>query len=203
MLVSKHAPDFVGKTVGPDGNFAEISLQSLRGKKVLLFFYPVDFSFVCPTELIAVDRRMQAFRDRDVAVVGISTDSQYCHWAWREMAVDQGGIGRVQFPLVADMDKSISRAYDVLMNCDADGAGGDMALRATFLIDEAGIVQHATINNLPLGRNLDETLRTVDTLIHHQQHGEVCPAGWQPGQVGMQPNQAHVRDYLEQHGEQL
>ncbi len=203
MLVSKQAPDFTATAVMPDGSFAELSLANYRGSKVVLFFYPLDFTFVCPTELLAHHHRLTEFEKRGVQVLGVSIDSHFSHWAWRNTAVDNGGIGAVGYPLIADIDKSIARKYDVLLGRDEHGNGGGVALRGSFLIDEEGVVQHATINNLPLGRNIDEMIRTVDALAHVQKHGEVCPAGWREGDTAMKPSSEGVAEYLTNHGGKL
>ncbi len=203
MLVSKQAPDFKATAVMPDGSFKEISLSDYKGKKVVLFFYPLDFTFVCPTELVAFDHRVDAFQKRGVQVIGCSIDSQFSHHAWRETSTKNGGIGQVRYPMVADLSKNVARAYDVLLGCDDDGNGGTIALRGSFLIDEEGVVQHACINNLPLGRNIDEMIRMVDALAFHQEHGEVCPAGWQEGQSGMKPSADGVASYLSENAEKL
>lgn len=203
MLVSKQAPDFTATAVMPDGSFSELSLANYRGSKVVLFFYPLDFTFVCPTELLAHHHRLAEFEKRGVQVLGVSIDSHFSHWAWRNTAVENGGIGAVGYPLIADIDKSIARKYDVLLGRDEQGNGGGVALRGSFLIDEEGIVQHATINNLPLGRNIDEMIRTVDALAHVQKHGEVCPAGWREGDAAMKPSSTGVAEYLSNHGGKL
>ena len=161
VLVTKEAPDFKAQAVMSDGSFQEISLSDYRGKKVVLFFYPLDFTFVCPSEIIAFDHRVAEFEKRGVVVLGCSVDSHFSHHAWRNTAVENGGIGQVTFPLVADIDKNIARDYDVLFN-------ESIALRGSFLIDENGVVRHQVVNDLPLGRNVDEMLRMVDalSLIH-------------------------------------
>ncbi|MDX8378386.1 MAG: peroxiredoxin [Mariprofundales bacterium] len=197
VLVGKQAPDFVATAVLPDGSFnEEFTLSDLRGKYVVLFFYPLDFTFVCPTELLAFHHRLQDFTSRNVEVVGCSVDSHFSHAAWRNTPVDQGGIGSVDYPLVADLTKGISAAYDVLL---ADG----IALRGSFLIDRDGVVQHQVINNLPLGRNVDEMLRMIDALQYTEQHGEVCPAGWNKGDTAMRPDASGVADYLAGNADKL
>ncbi len=203
MLVTKQAPDFKATAVMPDNEIKEISLSDYKGKKVVLFFYPLDFTFVCPTELLAFNSRLAEFEKRGVQVLGCSIDSQFSHLAWKNTNVDNGGIGQVGYPLVADLDKSIARNFDVLVGRDEDGNGGAVALRGSFLIDEDGVVQHAVINNLPLGRNIDEMLRMVDTLNFHQKHGEVCPAGWKEGDAGMTASPDGVADYLSKNAESL
>ena len=197
VLVAKEAPDFTSAAVMPDGSIKEdFKLSSLRGKHVVLFFWPLDYTFVCPTEIIAHDHRMDEFKKRGVEVVGVSIDSQFTHFAWRSTAVDQGGIGPVQFPMVADVKHEISQAYGIE---HPDG----VALRASFLIDKDGVVQHQVVNNLPLGRNVDEMLRTIDALKHNEKNGEVCPAGWQDGDEGMTATTEGVADYLSSHSKKL
>ncbi len=191
VLVTQQAPDFTAPAVLPDGSIREdFSLASLRGKYVVLFFYPLDFTFVCPSEIIAHDNRIEKFKDLGVEVVGVSIDSQFSHYAWRNTPVNAGGIGPVQFPLVADVKHSIAQAYGI----EHPEAG--VALRASFLIDRNGVVQHQVVNNLPLGRNVDEMLRMVEALQFHEEHGEVCPAGWQKGAKGMKADAKGVADYL-------
>lgn len=197
VLVSKQAPDFTAPAVNPSGCIEDFTLSSLRGKYVVLFFWPLDFTFVCPTEIIAHDRRLQEFRDRGVEVVGVSIDSQFTHFAWRSTPVDQGGIGPVGFSMVADVKHEIAQAYGI----EHPQAG--VALRASFLIDRDGIVQHQVVNNLPLGRNVDEMLRLVDALQFTEEHGEVCPAGWQKGDAGMKPDAGGVADFLSKNVEKL
>jgi peroxiredoxin 2/4 len=191
VLVNKNAPDFKAQAVMADGSFKEIKLSDYRGKYVVLFFWPLDFTFVCPSEIIAHENRRKAFEDKGVQLIGVSIDSQFTHFAWRETPVNKGGIGRVGFPIVADVQHEIVRAYGVE---HADG----VAFRASFLIDKNGVVQHQTVNNLPLGRNVDEMLRLVDALQFTEAHGEVCPAGWQKGQSGMKPTAEGVASYLAQ-----
>lgn len=191
VLVSKKAPDFTAAAVLADGSIKpDFSLSDYKGKYVVLFFYPLDFTFVCPTELIAFSRRIQEFAHRDVAVIGCSVDSQFTHVAWRNTPVEQGGIGAITYPLVADVKHEICRAYDV----EFDSAG--VAFRGSFLIDKEGIVRHQVVNDLPLGRNVDEMLRMVDALQFTEKHGEVCPAGWTQGDKGMKPNREGVASYL-------
>lgn len=214
MLVTKPAPDFKAQAIMPDNTFKEVSLSDYRGKKIVLFFYPLDFTFVCPTEIIAFDHRLAEFEKRGVQVLGCSVDSRYSHWAWKNTDVNKGGIGNVKYPIIADLDKSIAREYDVLVDAEeayvdtGDGetattVGGGVALRASFLIDEEGKVRHAVINDLPLGRNIDEMLRMVDALAFNQEHGEVCPAGWQDGEDGMKDTADGVAGYLSNHAEEL
>lgn len=190
ILVARTAPDFTAQAVTPCGCIENFTLSSLRGKYVVLFFWPLDFTFVCPTEIIAHNRRLEKFRDRGVEVVGVSIDSQFTHAAWRNTPVAQGGIGSVGFTMVADVKHEITRAYGI------EHPEVGVALRASFLIDCDGVVQHQVVNNLPLGRNVDEMLRLVDALQFTEQHGEVCPAGWQKGDTGMQPDAQGVATYL-------
>ena len=197
ILVTKEAPNFVAPAVMPDGSIIEdFKLSDLLGKYVILFFWPLDFTFVCPTEIIAHDKRVAHFKERNVEIVGVSIDSQFTHFAWRNTAVDDGGIGPIQYPMVADITHDITRAYGVE---HPDG----VALRASFLIDKGGIVQHQVVNNLPLGRNVDEMLRMVDALQFTEEYGEVCPSGWNKGESGMTPNADGVSDYLSKHSEDL
>ncbi|NCO35307.1 MAG: alkyl hydroperoxide reductase [Armatimonadetes bacterium CG2_30_59_28] len=197
VLVTQEAPDFTAAAVMPDGTIkGDFKLSDLRGKHVVLFFWPLDFTFVCPTEIIAHDKRLEAFKERGVEVVGVSIDSQFTHFAWKGTPVNKGGIGDVQFPMVADVNHSITQAYGV------EHPNG-VALRASFLIDKDGIVQHQVVNNLPLGRNVDEMLRLVDALQFTEEHGEVCPAGWQKGQDGMKADADGVARYLSSHAEEL
>ncbi len=207
MLVTKPAPNFKQIAIMPDNSFKEICLSDYKGKKVVLFFYPLDFTFVCPTELIAFDKRLSEFDSRNTVVIGCSIDSKWSHYAWKNTPVEKGGIGNVQYPIIADIDKSIARTYEVLIGAknvtvfddeseSNTSVGGSIALRGSFLIDEEGIVRHSVINDLPLGRNIDEMLRMIDALTHNQQHGEVCPAGWQNGEDAMAESPAGVSSYL-------
>jgi peroxiredoxin 2/4 len=196
VLVNRQAPDFKAQAVMPDGSIKELKLADYRGRHVLLFFWPLDFTFVCPSEIIAFDHRRKAFEKAGVQLIGVSIDSQFTHHAWRETPVERGGIGRVGFPIVADVSHEIVRAYGVEHQ---DG----VAFRASFLIDKAGVVQHQTVNNLPLGRNVDEMLRLVDALQFTEEHGEVCPAGWKKGEAGMKPTAEGVASYLSKHAEAL
>lgn len=196
VLVNKPAPDFKAQAVMADGSFKEIKLSDYRGKHVVLFFWPLDFTFVCPSEIIAHENRRKAFEEKGVQLIGVSIDSQFTHFAWRETPVNKGGIGRVGFPILADVQHEIVRAYGVE---HADG----VAFRASFLIDKNGIVQSQQVNNLPLGRNVDEMLRLVDALQFTEAHGEVCPAGWQKGEAGMKPTAEGVASYLAKHAEAL
>ena len=197
VLVTQQAPDFTAPAVMPNGTIREdFKLSELRGRYVVLFFWPLDFTFVCPTEIIAHDHRVDQFKKLNVEVVGVSIDSQFTHFAWRNTPVAEGGIGAVQFPIVADIKHDITRAYGV------EHPGG-VALRASFLIDRNGVVQHEVVNNLPLGRNVDEMLRLVEALQFTEEHGEVCPAGWHKGDAGMKPTAEGVSQYLSKHEKKL
>ena len=214
MLVTKPAPEFKTQAVMPDNSIQEVSLSDYNGKKVVLFFYPLDFTFVCPTELLAFDKRLAEFEKRGVQVLGCSVDSRWSHLAWKNTDVNKGGIGNVKYPLLQDLDKSIARNYDVLVGAkdayvETDNVaenttvGGAVALRGSFLIDEKGVIRHAVLNDLPLGRNIDEMLRMIDALAYHQKHGEVCPAGWKDGDNAMKESPEGVADYLSNNAEKL
>jgi len=198
VLVGKPAPDFTAPAVLASGEIVDaFNLSDLKGKYTVLFFWPLDFTFVCPTEIIAHDRRLNAFKKRGVSVVGVSIDSQFTHFAWRNTPVEAGGIGAIRFPMVADVKHDITRAYGI----EHPDAG--VAMRASFLVDRDGIVQHQVVNNLPLGRNVDEMLRMVDALKFTEENGEVCPAGWNQGDEGMTPNTDGVADYLAANSQKL
>jgi len=198
VLVGKQAPDFQATAVLADGSLkADFKLSDYKDHYVVLFFYPLDFTFVCPTELIAFSKRNQEFAARGVQVIGCSIDSQFSHIAWRNTPVDQGGIGAVTYPLVADVKHEICKAYDV------EFAAAGVAFRGSFLIDKNGVVRHQVVNDLPLGRNVDEMLRMVDALQFTEKYGEVCPAGWNKGDVGMAPNKDGVAAYLTDNAEKL
>ena len=214
MLVTKKAPEFKTQAVMPDNSIQEVSLSDYKGKKVVLFFYPLDFTFVCPTELLAFDKRLGDFKSRDTQVLGCSVDSRWAHLAWKNADVNNGGIGNVQYPLLQDLDKSIARNYDVLVGAssvmveteegvEATSIGGGVALRGSYLIDEEGVIRHAVLNDLPLGRNIDEMLRMIDALTHHQKHGEVCPAGWKDGDTAMAESPEGVASYLSDNSDKL
>jgi peroxiredoxin (alkyl hydroperoxide reductase subunit C) len=193
-LVTQEAPDFTANAVLPDNTFAPLTLSSYRGKYVLLFFYPLDFTFVCPSEIIAFDKRLAEFKAKNCEVIGVSVDSRFTHYAWKNTPVENGGIGQIKYPLVEDLTKSIARSYGVLFN-DA------VALRGLFLIDTKGVVRHAVINDLPLGRSVGEALRMVDALQFVETHGDqVCPANWQEGEEAMKPTADGVASYLAKHG---
>lgn len=187
--IQKEAPDFSALAVMPDGSFKELSLRNYRGKYVVLFFYPLDFTFVCPTELIALDEKLDEFKKRSAEVIGISVDSQYSHYTWRNLPREQGGVGPLGYPLVSDLDKAISTAYGVLLEKPG------VSLRGVFIIDKNGILRHITINDLPLGRDVDEILRVLDAIQFNEQYGEVCPANWKKGEEGMKPDQKGLRAY--------
>jgi len=181
VLVSREAPNFKATAVMPDGSFKEISLQDYRGKYVLLFFWPLDFTFVCPTEIIAFSDRAADFEKLGVQILGCSIDSHFTHLAWRNTPRKAGGIGEVKYPLIADLDKKISEAYGVLLP-------NGVALRGLFFIDKDGIVRHEVVNDLPLGRSVDEALRIVKAWQYYEQHGEVCPANWHEGDPTIKPD---------------
>lgn len=198
VLVGKQAPDFTAIAVMGDNTINEnfnLSAQ-IKDKYGVIFFYPLDFTFVCPSELLAFDHRLKEFQDRNVEVIGVSIDSHFTHLAWKNTAVNNGGIGQVKYPLVADLNHSIMKAYDVEHDLG-------IAFRGTFLIDKAGVVRHQVVNDLPLGRNMDELLRVIDALQFTEVHGEVCPAGWKKGDEGMKASPEGVAEYLAKHGEAL
>ncbi len=198
-LVTKQAPDFTAAAVTGSGEIVD-ALQfseARKGKYAVLVFYPLDFTFVCPSELIALNHRMEAFKKRNVEVFAVSVDSQFTHNAWRNTAEKDGGIGPLEYTLVADTSHAICQSYGV----ELEGAG--IALRGTFLIDRDGLVRHQVVNDLPLGRDMDELLRMVDALQFFEEHGEVCPAGWSEGKAGMQADPNGVASYLADHAEEL
>jgi peroxiredoxin 2/4 len=199
VLVGKSAPDFTAQAVMPNNEInANFNLKDyLQGKVGVLFFYPLDFTFVCPSEIIAFNNRLKEFKTRGAEVIAISVDSQFTHLAWKNTEVNKGGIGQVQFPMVADLTKQIARDYDVLI----EGAG--VALRGTFLIDKEGVVRHQLVNDLPLGRNIEEAIRMVDALNFFEENGEVCPAGWNKGKEGMEASPEGVAKYLSGNAEGL
>jgi peroxiredoxin (alkyl hydroperoxide reductase subunit C) len=198
VLVGKKAPDFTAPAVLGDGSIVDSFTLSdeIKGKQAVIFFYPLDFTFVCPSELIAFDHRLEEFKKRGVEVIGISIDSHFSHNAWRNTAINDGGIGPVGYPLVADITHSICKDYDV------ESEGG-VAYRGSFLIDAEGTVRHQVVNDLPLGRNVDEMLRMVDALQFHEEHGEVCPAGWTQGDSGMKDTPEGVAAYLTENAGKL
>ncbi|MEY4768731.1 MAG: hypothetical protein RL637_1370 [Pseudomonadota bacterium] len=199
VLVGKQAPDFTVPAVLANGDIVgDFSFsQATAGKYAVVFFYPLDFTFVCPSELIALDHRIEEFTRRGVEVVAVSIDSHYTHNAWRNTAIEAGGIGAVRYTLAADIDHGICQAYDV------EAAAPAVAYRGSFLIDKNGVVRHQVVNDLPLGRNIDELLRMVDALQFFEEHGEVCPAGWKKGDAGMNATPAGVAEYLSQNAANL
>ncbi|WP_432456088.1 MULTISPECIES: peroxiredoxin C [unclassified Agarivorans] len=199
VLVGRPAPDFTAAAVLGNGEIVDSFTLSehIKGKAAVVFFYPLDFTFVCPSELIAFDHRFKDFQAKGVEVIGVSIDSQFSHNAWRNTAIEDGGIGAVQYPLIADVKHEICKAYDV----EHPEAG--VAFRGSFLIDTAGVVRHQVVNDLPLGRNIDEMLRMVDALNFHEEHGEVCPAQWEQGKEAMDASPEGVAKYLSANAEGL
>ena len=199
VLVTRQAPDFTSSAVLGNGEIVDNFnfKKHVNGKAAVLFFYPLDFTFVCPSELIAFDHRYEEFKKRGVEVVGVSIDSQFTHNAWRNTPTENGGIGAVKYALAADVKHDIAKAYGI----EHPEAG--VALRASFLIDKNGVVRHQVVNDLPLGRNIDEMLRMVDALQFHEEHGEVCPAQWEKGKEGMKDNPEGVAKYLKQNADKL
>jgi peroxiredoxin (alkyl hydroperoxide reductase subunit C) len=191
-LVTKEAPDFAAQAVMGDNTFEELKLSSYRGKYVVLFFYPLDFTFVCPSEIIAFDAELEKFKERNAEVVGVSVDSHFTHLAWKNTARDQGGIGDIQYPLVADLNKNISRDYGIRSD-------DSVALRGLFLFDKDGIVRHELVNELGLGRSVEEAIRMLDALQFTEDHGDVCPANWHKGDEAMKPTADGVAAYLAKH----
>ena len=191
-FVTKEAPDFTAQAVMPDNSFQEISLSQYRGKHVILFFYPLDFTFVCPSEIIAFDKALAEFEAKNCQVLGASVDSHFTHLAWKNTPRNQGGIGKIGYPLVADLSKQISIDYSVLLE-------GGIALRGLFLIDKEGVLRHAVINDLPIGRSVPEALRVLTALQHFEEHGDVCPANWREGEEAMKPSAEGVAEYLAKH----
>jgi alkyl hydroperoxide reductase subunit AhpC len=189
-LVQKPAPDFKARAV-VKGRFEEFSLADCRGQYVVVFFYPLDFTFVCPTEILAFNDKLDEFKKRNTTVIGISVDSEYTHLAWINTPRKQGGLGGLNYPLVSDLNKKIARAYGVLTGDET------VALRGLFLLDREGVVRHELVNDLPLGRNVDEVIRLLDALQHFEQHGEVCPANWKPGSKSMKADPVKSREYFE------
>ena len=189
VLVTQQAPDFKAQAVMPDGQFKEISLSDYKGQYVVLFFWPLDFTFVCPTEIIAFSDRASEFSALGVQILGVSIDSHFTHLAWTNTERKDGGIGKTEYPLIADLNKQISRDYDVLLD-------GGLALRGLFLIDKEGVVRHQVVNDLPLGRNVDEALRMVKALQFVEANGEVCPANWQDGSRTIKPNVDDSKEFF-------
>lgn len=192
-LVTEQAPDFTADAVMPDNSFGQITLSALKGKYVVLFFYPLDFTFVCPSEILAFNKKLDEFKQRNCEVIGVSVDSKFTHLAWKNTKLEDGGIGDIKYTLVSDLNKNIARSYGILFN-DA------VALRGLFLIDTKGIVRHSVINDLPLGRSVDEALRMVTALQFVETHGDqVCPANWKEGEEAMKPTAGGVAAYLAKH----
>lgn len=192
VMVTKDAPDFTATAVMPDNSFQDLTLSSYRGKYVVLFFYPLDFTFVCPSEILAFDKAIDEFRKRNCEVIGVSVDSHFTHLAWKKTPVEKGGLGNIRYPLVSDLSKSISLAYSVLLE-------GGLALRGLFLVDKEGKIRHMVVNDLPIGRSVDEALRVLDALQFHEKYGDVCPANWKPGEEAMKPTDEGVSAYLAKH----
>jgi len=188
-LVQQSAPGFKSQAVMPDGSFQEVSLEDYRGQYVMLFFYPLDFTFVCPTEIIAFSDAAAAFKERNVQLLSCSVDSHFTHLAWRNTARNEGGLGDIQFPMLADLNKKIAEDYGVLLD-----AG--ISLRGLFLIDKEGVVRHQLVNDLPLGRSVDEALRLIDALQFFEENGEVCPANWKKGDLTIKPSPADSQEYF-------
>lgn len=199
VLVTRQAPDFTAAAVMGNGEIVDnFNLKKhLNGRPAVIFFWPMDFTFVCPSELIAFDHRYEEFKKRGVEVIGVSMDSEFVHNAWRNTAIDDGGIGPVQYPMIADIKHDIMRAYGV----EFPEAG--VALRGSFLVNKNGVVRHQVVNDLPLGRNVDEMLRMVDALQFHEEHGDVCPAQWEKGQEGMNASPKGVADFLKKNSGKL
>jgi peroxiredoxin (alkyl hydroperoxide reductase subunit C) len=198
VLVGKQAPDFTAAAVlGNNEIDGAFNLKKhIKGSHAVVYFYPLDFTFVCPSEIIAFDRRIEEFKSRKVEVIGVSIDSHFTHLAWKNTPVEKGGIGQVRYPLVADIKHEICKAYDV-------EAEGGVAYRGSFLIDKSGVVRHQVVNDLPLGRNIDEMLRMIDALQFTEKHGEVCPAGWSKGKAGMNASPEGVAKYLAKYSNEL
>jgi len=198
FLIGKKAPDFKAVAVMGDSSVNENFVLSkfLSGKKGIIFFYPLDFTFVCPSEIIAFDKKLEEFKKKNIEVIGISIDSHFSHLAYKNTTINNGGIGNIKYPLVSDITKDISRSYDVLIN-------QSIALRGTFLIDENFVIRHQVVNDLPLGRSVDEALRMVDALDFHQKHGEVCPANWKPGKATIKPDTEGIKNYLSENSDEI
>ena len=199
VLVTRQAPDFTSSAVLGNGEIVNNFnfKKHVNGKAAVLFFYPLDFTFVCPSELIAFDHRYEEFKKRGIEVVGVSIDSEFTHNAWRNTPTENGGIGAVKYALAADVKHEIAKAYGI------EHPEEGVALRASFLIDKNGVVRHQIVNDLPLGRNIDEMLRMVDALQFHEEHGEVCPAQWEKGKEGMKDSPEGVAKYLKQNADKL
>ncbi len=198
FLIGKKAPDFKAVAIMGDSSVNENFVLSkfLSGKKGIIFFYPLDFTFVCPSEIIAFDKKLEEFKKKNTEVIGISIDSHFSHLAYKNTTINNGGIGNIKYPLVSDITKDISLSYDVLIN-------QSIALRGTFLIDENFVIRHQVVNDLPLGRSVDEALRMVDALDFHQKHGEVCPANWKPGKATIKPDTEGIKNYLSENSDEI
>lgn len=199
VLVGRKAPDFTCAAVLGNGEItSKFKLsEAIKNKYGLIFFYPLDFTFVCPSELIALNNRMQQFTDRKVEVIAVSIDSQFSHYAWRNTPIQQGGIEKVSYTMAADVNHRICQAYGV------EHPEVGVAFRAAFLIDKEGVVRSQLVNDLPIGRNIDELIRLIDAIQYHEAHGEVCPAGWQKGAQGMKASAEGVATYLTNNATQL
>jgi len=199
ILVGRPAPDFTAAAVLGNGDIVgKFHLaEVIKNKTAILFFYPLDFTFVCPSELIALDKRFAEFEQRNTVLIGISIDSQFTHNAWRKTPINDGGIGEVRYPLIADVNHQICQAYGV------EHPTAHIALRGAFLIDKQGVVRSQIVNDLPLGRNIDELIRLVDALHYHEKHGEVCQAGWNKGDTGITPTTEGIANFLTEKAEQL
>jgi peroxiredoxin (alkyl hydroperoxide reductase subunit C) len=197
VFIGKAAPDFTAKAIMPDNIESVLNLKNYaKGHKVVLFFYPLNFTFVCPSEIIALNNRLGYFDARNTKLITISVDSPFSHLAWKKTPYNKGGIGNIQIPMVSDLDKTVSHSYNVLND---DG----ISLRGTCVIDEEFIVRHLSVNDLPIGRNIDEVIRLIDALDYNIKHGEVCPAGWNEGDEGITPSPKGVADYLASNAEKL
>ncbi len=198
VFIGKVAPDFTAKAIMPDNSIeSEFNLKNYaKGHKVVLFFYPLDFTFVCPSEIIAFNNKLGQFSERNTKLVAISVDSHFSHLAWKNTPHSKGGVGNIQIPMVSDINKIATQSYNILHN---DG----ISLRGTFIIDEGFIVRCSLINDLPIGRNIDEIIRLIDALDHNAKHGEVCPAGWRKGDEGINPSHKGIADYLASNAEKL
>ena len=205
ILVGRKAPDFTSQAVLPNGELVDnFNLgETLAGKYGVVFFYPLDFTFVCPSEIIAMDHRVPRLQELGVTVVGISVDSHFTHNAWRNTSIDEGGIGPLRYALVADMDHSICQAYGIQSDGGDSYYPAGVAMRATFIIDQNGIVRHQVVNDEPLGRNMDEVVRIVEALQFFEENGQVCPAGWNLGDAGMSNTPEGVASYLAEHADDL
>ncbi len=188
-LVTQPAPNFTAQAVMPDGSFQELSLSQFKGQHVLLFFYPLDFTFVCPTEIIAFSDAAKRFEALGVQLLSCSVDSHFTHLAWRNVPRSEGGLGDIQYPMVADLNKQIASDYHVLLE-------GGIALRGLFLIDKEGVIRHQLVNDLPLGRSVDEAMRMVESLQYFEENGEVCPANWQKGSATIKPDPKGSKEFF-------